>query len=67
VRHWKILHLDELGGQDLHLLNMEHHSVQMNLHSVVLGARFGEEDGATRNELGGRRRMQLTYGPGVAS
>ena len=49
VRRWKILLLDELGGHDLHLLNMKHHGVQMNLHSGALGARFGEEDGATRN------------------
>ena len=49
MRRWKILLLDELGGHDLHLLNMKHHGVQMNLHSGALGARFGEEDSATRN------------------
>ena len=49
VRRWKILLLDELGGHDLHLVNMKHHGVQMNLHSGELGARFGEEDGATGN------------------
>jgi hypothetical protein len=37
------------GGHDLHLLNMKNHSVQMNSHSGALDARFGEEDGATRN------------------